>query len=61
MALALVHTRALDGMSAPEVVVDGNVERVMARLFRVEDPMPASKPALRDKAATLTPPARART
>ncbi|MEZ5721014.1 MAG: A/G-specific adenine glycosylase [Paracoccaceae bacterium] len=39
----------------PETVVDGNVERVMARLFRVEDPMPASKPALRDKAATLTP------
>ena len=39
----------------PETVVDGNVERVMARLFRVEDPMPGSKPALRDRAARLTP------
>ena len=30
----------------PAVVVDGNVERVMARLFRVETPLPAAKPAL---------------
>jgi len=29
------------------VVVDGNVERVMARYFRVEEPLPKSKPALR--------------
>ena len=27
--------------------VDGNVERVVARLFAVREPMPASKPALR--------------
>ncbi len=39
----------------PETVVDGNVERVMARLFRVETPMPGAKPVLRDKAALLTP------
>ena len=39
----------------PEVVVDGNVERVMARLFRVEDPLPEAKPILREKAALLTP------
>ena len=28
-------------------VVDGNVERVMSRLFAVEEPMPAGKPALK--------------
>ncbi|MBV7380227.1 A/G-specific adenine glycosylase [Maritimibacter dapengensis] len=39
----------------PETVVDGNVERVMARLFAITDPMPGSKPALREAAATLTP------
>jgi len=36
-------------------VVDGNVERVVARLFAVEDPMPGSKPKLKELAATLTP------
>ena len=30
----------------PATVVDGNVERVMARLFRVETPLPAAKPEL---------------
>ena len=39
----------------PEVVVDGNVERVMARLFAVEVPLPEAKPVLRDHAASLTP------
>jgi len=39
----------------PATVVDGNVERVMARLFAVEEPMPAAKPLLRELAATLTP------
>lgn len=38
-----------------ETVVDGNVERVMARLFAVTAPMPGSKPELRRLAATLTP------
>lgn len=38
-----------------EAVVDGNVERVMARIFAVTEPMPASKPQLRDLAAQLTP------
>ncbi|WP_380055791.1 A/G-specific adenine glycosylase [Falsihalocynthiibacter sp. SS001] len=42
-----------------EVVVDGNVERVMARLFAHEVPMPESKPTLRDFAAKLTPKERA--
>lgn len=37
------------------VVVDGNVERVMARLFAVETPLPQAKPELRAFAAQLTP------
>ncbi len=39
----------------PETVVDGNVERVMARLFAVTDPLPGAKPTLTAHAATLTP------
>ncbi len=42
----------------PATVVDGNVERVVARLFAVETPLPAAKPELRRLAATLTPEAR---
>jgi len=41
------------------VVVDGNVERVMARLYDVHDPLPASKPKLTELAAKLTPQSRA--
>ncbi|MDR6263468.1 A/G-specific adenine glycosylase [Roseobacter sp. N2S] len=37
------------------VVLDGNVERVMARYYRVLDPLPASKEALRGLADGLTP------
>jgi A/G-specific adenine glycosylase len=36
-------------------VVDGNVERVVSRLFAVEAPLPGSKPELKRLAATLTP------
>jgi A/G-specific adenine glycosylase len=39
--------------------VDGNIERVVARLFAVEEPLPDAKPRLRALAATLTPDARA--
>ena len=39
-------------------VVDGNVERVVARLFAVEAPMPGAKPEIRRLTATLAPPAR---
>ncbi len=39
----------------PETVVDGNVERVMARLFRIDTPMPAAKPELVRLATSLTP------
>ncbi|MBL9051003.1 MAG: A/G-specific adenine glycosylase [Tabrizicola sp.] len=36
-------------------VVDGNVERVMSRMFRVEAPLPAAKPELVALAESLTP------
>ena len=38
-----------------ETVVDGNVERVMARLFDIHTPLPAAKPELTERAAALTP------
>ncbi|MBI1250652.1 MAG: A/G-specific adenine glycosylase [Alphaproteobacteria bacterium] len=47
---AAVAAIALD---QPANVVDGNVERVMARLFAVETPLPDAKPILRDHAACL--------
>ena len=37
----------------PANVVDGNVERVMARLFAVDTPVPAAKPELARLAGTL--------
>lgn len=37
------------------VVVDGNVERVVARLFAVETPLPAAKLELRRLVDTITP------
>ncbi len=39
----------------PATVVDGNVERVMARLHLVETPLPAAKPELTALAEALTP------
>ncbi|WP_339949629.1 A/G-specific adenine glycosylase [uncultured Albimonas sp.] len=39
----------------PAAVMDGNVERVVSRLFAVETPLPASKPELRVLTARLTP------
>lgn len=39
----------------PAVVVDGNIERVMARLFKIETPLPAAKAELSTHAASLTP------
>ena len=38
-----------------ETVVDGNVERVMARVFAVQTPLPAAKAELTALAASLTP------
>lgn len=42
----------------PETVVDGNVERVMARVFQIETPLPDAKPEMKQRAASLTPNAR---
>ena len=42
----------------PAAVVDGNVERVMARLFAVEESLPAAKAQLHALAEGLTPQAR---
>jgi A/G-specific adenine glycosylase len=42
----------------PTNVVDGNVERVMARLYAVETPLPAAKPALKALAEALVGPDR---
>ncbi|MEL6297616.1 MAG: A/G-specific adenine glycosylase [Pseudomonadota bacterium] len=35
--------------------IDGNIERVTARLFAIETPLPASKPEIKLQAQTLTP------
>ena len=45
---AIAHDR-------PAAVMDGNVERVMARLHAVETPLPDVKPVLHALAARLTP------
>ena len=39
-------------------VVDGNVERVMARLAALEVPVPAAKPMIKERTAALVPAAR---
>ena len=52
---AAIAAIAFERRSTP---VDGNVERVMARLFAVDAPLPAAKRILRDMAATLTPESR---
>jgi A/G-specific adenine glycosylase len=44
----------------PVVPVDGNVERVTARIFGIEAPLPGSKPALAAAASVLGEPAAAR-
>lgn len=39
----------------PHAVLDGNVERVLARLFDIHTPLPAAKPELMARAEALTP------
>ncbi len=39
--------------------VDGNIERVVSRLFAVEEPLPQAKPLIQQLAATLLGPSRA--
>ncbi len=51
-----VYTASAIGAIAfglPTVPVDGNVERVTARLFAIETPLPAAKPAMRAAAEAL--------
>jgi A/G-specific adenine glycosylase len=44
---------------APATPVDGNVERVVARLYAVDAPLPAAKPEISRLASALTPQHRA--
>jgi len=53
---AAIAAIAFDARATP---VDGNIERVIARLYAVEATLPAGKPAIQVLAATLTPPRRA--
>ena len=53
---AAIAAIAFDRKATP---VDGNIERVIARLFAVEEPLPAAKPKIQALAATLTPERRA--
>jgi A/G-specific adenine glycosylase len=43
---------------APAMPVDGNIERVVTRLFAVTEELPGSKPEVRRLAASLLPPTR---
>jgi A/G-specific adenine glycosylase len=43
----------------PAAVMDGNIERVVSRLFRIATPLPKAKPELRALAGLLTPQERA--
>jgi A/G-specific adenine glycosylase len=42
----------------PAIPIDGNVERVVARVFALEEELPAAKPRLRELTALLLPPHR---
>jgi A/G-specific adenine glycosylase len=39
----------------PAAVMDGNVERVISRLYAIDEPLPGSKPQMKAKVAALTP------
>lgn len=39
-------------------MVDGNVERVVSRLYAIATPLPQAKAEIRERAARLTPAAR---
>jgi A/G-specific adenine glycosylase len=53
---AAIAAIAFDRPTSP---VDGNIERVIARLFAVEEELPAAKPRIRALATSLTPRRRA--
>jgi A/G-specific adenine glycosylase len=44
---------------APAMPVDGNIERVVSRLFAIEEELPAAKPTIKHLAASLLPSQRA--
>jgi A/G-specific adenine glycosylase len=39
----------------PSAVMDGNVERVISRLYAISEPLPGSKPTMKAKVKALTP------
>ena len=47
---AAIAAIAFDRRTMP---VDGNIERVVSRLFAVEEPLPQAKPLIQQLAATL--------
>src|SRR3954462_10881663 len=53
---AAIAAIAFDRRASP---VDGNIERVITRLFAVEEELPGAKPRIRTFAEALTPPQRA--
>ena len=53
---AAISAIAFDIRTMP---VDGNIERVVSRLFAVEEPLPQAKPIIQELAATLLGPSRA--
>jgi len=53
---AAIAAIAFDRRTMP---VDGNIERVVSRLYAVEEPLPKSKPRIQQLAATLLAPPRA--
>jgi A/G-specific adenine glycosylase len=53
---AAIAAIAFDRRASP---VDGNIERVITRLFAVEEELPGAKPRIRALAEELTPPRRA--
>jgi A/G-specific adenine glycosylase len=52
---AAIAAIAFDRKASP---VDGNIERVVTRLYALEEALPAAKPIIRARAAALTPDAR---
>jgi A/G-specific adenine glycosylase len=53
---AAIAAIAFDRKATP---VDGNIERVIARLFAIQEPLPAAKAEIRARAESLTPQKRA--
>ena len=53
---AAIAAIAFDRRTMP---VDGNIERVVSRLFAVEEPLPQAKPKIQELAANLLGPSRA--